>query len=155
MLERVIVGAAGAVVAVLVISVATAFTGWIDILFKPVVPDGAVIAFPRPCQEIDGWKDYEAGAGKFLLGVGQGIALRDQGGETAHRLTIEEMPKHNHGPGGYLVKADGHDTVHEKTDATRGEINIRHGVKLQAAGSGQPHNNMPPYIALHFCQKAR
>lgn len=21
------------------------------------------------------------------------------------------------------------------------------------AGSGRPHNNMPPYIALHFCKK--
>ncbi|MDE0330486.1 MAG: hypothetical protein OXL41_01330 [Nitrospinae bacterium] len=153
MLEKIITGAAGAVVAVLIISVATAFTDWIDVLFKPTVPDGAVVAFPRPCQEVDGWKDYEASAGRFLLGVGEGIALRSQGGEAAHRLTIEEMPEHNHGPGKYLVKVDGHDTVHAKTDASRGEINIRHGVEIGTAGGGQPHNNMPPYIALHFCQK--
>ena len=67
------------------------------------------------------------------------------------------MPVHNHdnGSGKYLVQGTGSDTVHAKTDLSEHEINIRHGVTINAAGGGQPHNNMPPYIALHFCQKKR
>ncbi len=49
MLERIITGAAGAVVAVLIISALTKFTDWISVFFEPAVPDGAVIAFLHPC----------------------------------------------------------------------------------------------------------
>ncbi len=178
MLERITTGAAGAVVAVLIISALTKFTDWISVFFEPAVPDGAVIAFLHPCKDIDGWEDYADGAGKFLLGVGKGvlrpqgphkplsspsevslseIKLGDQGGQETHTLTIPEMPVHNHdnGSGKYLVQVTGSDTVHAKTDLDKHEINIRNGVTINAAGGGQPHNNMPPYIALHFCQKKR
>ena len=176
MLEKIITGAAGAVVAVLIISALTKFTDWISVLFEPAVPGGAVVAFLYPCKEVDGWEDYADGAGKFLLGVGKGvlrpqgphkpplshsemplseIKFGDQGGQEAHTLTIDEMPGHNHdnGSGKYLVQKTGRDTVHEKTDSKGNEIDIRRGFAIKVAGGGQPHNNMPPYIALHFCQK--
>jgi len=178
MLERIMIGAAGAVVAVLIISALTKFTGWISVLFEPAVPDGAVVAFLSPCKEVDGWEDYADGAGKFLLGAGKGvlrpqgphrppqsksemplseIKFGDQGGQEAHTLTIDEMPGHNHGngPGQYLVQITGRDTVHASTDSSSNEIDIRRGFAIKVAGGGQPHNNMPPYIALHFCQKKR
>ena len=176
MLEKIIIGAAGAVVAVLMISALTKFTDWISVLFEPTVPDGAVVAFLHPCKKFDGWEDYADGAGKFLLGAGKGvlrpqgphkpslsqsemslseIKFGDQGGQEAHTLTIDEIPGHNHanGPGMYLVQITGGDTVRAQTDATGGEIDIRRGFEIKVAGGGQPHNNMPPYIALHFCQK--
>ena len=176
MLERIMIGAAGAVVAVLIISALTKFTDLISVLFEPAVPDGAVVAFLYPCKEVNGWQDYAHGAGKFLLGAGKGvlrpqgphkpplsqsemplseIKFGDQGGQEAHTLTIGEIPGHNHGngPGNYLVQITGRDTVHEKTDHTGHEIDIRRGFAIKEAGGGQPHNNMPPYIALHFCQK--
>ncbi len=135
-----------------------------------------MVAFLPPCKEVEGWEDYADGAGKFLLGVGKGVSrpqgprkppssqseislsevkLGDQGGQEAHTLTIPEIPEHNHddGSGKYLVQVTGSDTVHAETDSSAGEINIRHGVTMKATGGGQPHNNMPPYIALHICQK--
>ena len=54
MLERIITGAAGAVVAVLVVSVLTKFTDWTGDIFVSPVPDGAVVAFLHPCDEVDG-----------------------------------------------------------------------------------------------------
>lgn len=175
MLERIIIGAAGAVVAVLIMSALTKFTDWISILFEPAIPDGAVVAFLHPCKEFDGWEGYADGAGKFLLGVGKGvlrprgphkprvsqseiplseIKFGDQGGEEAHTLIIDEMPEHNHdnGPGKYLVQITGTNTE-IGTDSIDNTIDIRHGVPIEKAGGAQPHNNMPPYIALHFCQK--
>ena len=177
MLEKIIAGAAGAVIAVLIISALTKFTDWVSVLFQPAVPDGAVVAFLHPCKEADGWEDYADGAGKFLLGVGKGvlrpqgphkpplshsemplseIKFGDQGGQETHTLTIPEMPQHNHHneSGKYLVQRTGEYTE-IGTDSTENTIDIRHGFAIKPAGGGQPHNNMPPYIALHFCQKKR
>ena len=130
MLERIVTGAAGAVVAVIIVSVLTKFTDWISGLFGPTVPDGAVVTFLHPCEEIDGWEDYADGAGKFLLGAGKGVLrprgphqpqlgfsemslsevkFGDQGGQEVHTLTIAEMPSHNHDDGTkrYLVQKTG------------------------------------------------
>ena len=176
MLERIMIGAAGAVVAVLIMSALTKFTDWVSVLFEPAVPDGAVVAFLSPCKEVDGWEDYADGAGKFLLGVGRGvlrpqgphkppssqseislseIKLGDQGGQEAHKLTYDEMPVHNHDnqSGKYLVQITGHHTEKEVDSIGSNQIDIRHGFPIKSAGGGEPHNNMPPYIALHFCQK--
>lgn len=153
MLRNILSAAMGMILAVLIISGVEKFTGWLSGLFAPSLPSGAVVAFDSECS--DGWQEYRLGAGKFLLGAGKGKKLHDVGGEENHTLTEEEMPNHNHknGPGQYLVRVTGGDTVLSNTDNSPGEINIRHGNVIREAGGGKPHNNMPPYIALHFCKK--
>lgn len=105
-----ITGAAGAVVAVLIISALTKFTDRASVLFEPAVPDGAVVAFMSPCKEVDGWEDYAHGAyqvptrcrpGRVAASTttqaavkpkrDMGIKLGDQGGQEAHKLTYDEM----------------------------------------------------------------
>ena len=178
MLERIIIGAAGAVFAVLIISALTRFTDWISVFFEPAVPNGAVVAFLSSCKEVDGWEEYGDGAGKFLIGAGKGvlrpqgphkppksasevrlseIKLGDQGGQEEHTLTIHQMPEHNHNhdSGRYLLQITGKHTTGAQSNSTPNEPDIIHGFPIKVAGHGLPHPNMPPYIALHFCQKKR
>ena len=56
---------------------------------------------------------------------------------------------HNHDNGSYLVQVTGSAFMRKLILVNM--RSIRHGVTINAAGGGQPHN----YIALHFCQKKR
>lgn len=170
-------GAAGAVLAVTFLAVASKFTDWAGVLFEPTIPDGAVVAFLHPCEDLDGWENYEDGKGKFLIGVGQGtlrykgphkpprtpseiqlneIQFSDQGGQETHTLIDDELPKHDHSNEGgrYLVQITGERTA-EYIDNSENEIDTMTGIELKPVGKGSPHNNMPPYIAVYFCEKKR
>lgn len=122
------------------------------------IPRGAVIAFTSErCPE--GWSRYSDVDGRMIVGVGRRAgaskefiySFKDTGGEEEHTLTIAELPGHSHnsnyalngqslpwGPGSHPIPT----SAANKGAATD-----------WIAGGGQPHNNMPPYIALHFCKK--
>lgn len=85
---------------------------------------------------------------RFLLACGDKYNLGEEGGESEHTLTIDEMPIHNHsfvrlqmnnndnnttGENGYGVTNKTVDIVNTTTDNT---------------GGGKSHNNMPPYISV-------
>ena len=95
--------------------------------------------------------------GRVPLHVGQGIAQGQVGGETAHTLSISEMPAHNH-------------TVSARSDAANSGTVTNNlwadggkGLYSQSApdsamlpatigpvGGSQPHNNLSPYLVLNF-----
>jgi microcystin-dependent protein len=108
-----------------------------------------------------------AGSAPIQQGQGQGLSLYDlgqTGGETAVTLLSSEMPAHNH-----TVNANSN-TGGDKIDPTnnvwssalvgRQGTNLykadtpnktfMHPLALALTGSGQPHNNMPPYLTLNF-----
>lgn len=90
------------------------------------------------------------------------------GGEEMHTLTIAEMPLHDH-----AAKIEIDSSTNEwRQDDNRTEYpmlgafsdaggnvhGIRdnphsHDISIETAGSSNYHNNMPPFIALHFCTK--
>jgi microcystin-dependent protein len=96
--------------------------------------------------------------GKVPLHFGASFTLGQTGGETAHTLTLSEMPSHTHqakgssdGPGSpspsnaYWPSNTGfapYDSVTNTTMAPAAVSNI---------GGSQPHNNMSPYLVLNFC----
>ena len=69
------------------------------------------------------------------------------------KLEIPEMPSHTHRGNNVGVNANdgGSNRLHPWDSSTLGSF-ADQGVDF--AGGNQPHNNMPPYIALYFCQKS-
>lgn len=97
----------------------------------------------------------------FLLTAGDSYAAGDVGGEARHTLTANELPAVS---GSFRIRAlsNGGNTV----DNTSGVVSVSAGSSLtplsyasgssQAAqevslsfGGGQPHNIMPPYLAVY------
>lgn len=99
-------------------------------------------------------------------GQGQGLslyAIGDTGGEPAVTLTIEELPTHTHTPSAHLPA----NSVHAMTRVWSSPGEVDSGPNYYAVGyenpvqmkerlirhtgSGQPHNNLMPYLAVNFC----
>lgn len=93
---------------------------------------------------------------RFLLAAGDSYAAGSTGGEAEHTLTEDEMPSHTHHPfvdetfGAYknnggsgwkqaIVNKDSHKT----SDA----------YYFGFTGGNQPHNNMPPYLAVYMWKR--
>jgi hypothetical protein len=84
------------------------------------------------------------------VGRGDGYGLGATGGEAEHKLTIEEMPSHDH-----RIQV-----AHTDSGTTKAEATIRYnsedtnftgdGILTKATGDGQPHNNMQPYIVVNY-----
>ena len=83
--------------------------------------------------------------GRFLFAADSKHAAGTTGGEETHRLTVEEMPSHTHKQSiggepsyGNACFKDRYDSIGEDTGA---------------AGGDQPHNNMPPYLAVYIWKR--
>ena len=113
------------------------------------IPSGAVMAFNLPsCPER--WSELTTAQGRFIVGVGtlvnETYTLGDTGGEAFHQLTIEEMPKHNHGG-----QMNTHCCAGMLNDYAYHSRGSKWGTEDE--GGDQPHENRPPYLALLYCQK--
>ncbi len=87
------------------------------------------------------------------------------GGREQVLLEDEHLPTHNHLPPSpltfvWLNQAEvGNNhlpfvgSVQADAQGLRRNITVDAAEKLRTTGGSQPHNNMPPYIALYFCKK--
>lgn len=93
---------------------------------------------------------WERIGGRFLLGADDTYTAGSTGGEAAHTLTIDEMPKHNHGLDNY--NASGNATPF-LTVQHQDKIGYGGNVQTMYTGGSQPHNNMPPYLAVFMFKR--
>ncbi|MBD2268619.1 hypothetical protein H6F62_07525 [Anabaena sp. FACHB-1391] len=142
-----------------------------------VMWSGDEISIPGGWALCDGQAGRPDLRGRFILGSGQGNGLTNRtkgmtGGVERHTLTVAEMPAHNHGitdPGHshrwtasrQLPGTDDGNYSSElsKGDSGTGETmskdttSVTTGISIQNNGSGQSHENMPPFYVLAFIIK--
>lgn len=91
--------------------------------------------------------------GQFIIGAGHHVDSReesrdfdigDRGGAYRHVLTIDEMPSHNH----RILEAAGSAGGGGGFDANDNNWDSPSNSNISYEGGSQPHNNMPPYIAM-------
>lgn len=131
----------------------------IDAITSPdarVVFPNTVVAYDSATGCPTGWSDFDPGSGRVVVGAGSGYAYRSTGGASEVTLGIEHMPVHSHRVGpfewGYDVDDNGHPARIDVDDGPpwNGDIGT---LSAEETGGGEPHNNMPPYVALHLCRK--
>ena len=93
---------------------------------------------------------WERIGGRFLLGADSTYAAGSTGGEAAHQLTTAEMPSHNHALDNYNVTGGTTSFMTVQANDKRGYSG---NVNTLYTGGNQPHNNMPPYLAVYMWKR--
>lgn len=92
---------------------------------------------------------------RFLLGASSSYSVGSTGGESTHKLTVDEMPSHNHTT--HLLGATtSPGTSNAYYEALRSvELSAQYdGVGYVAStGGNKAHNNMPPYLAVYMWER--
>lgn len=83
--------------------------------------------------------------GRFLFAADSKHAAGTTGGEETHQLTVEEMPSHTHKQSIGSEPSYGNACFKESYNSP--------GDDTGAAGGDQPHNNMPPYLAVYIWKR--
>ena len=117
-----------------------------------LVPPGAVIAFNlASCPS--SWTEFTEAQGRVILGVGMGTGLMDRtllqsGGFEKHVLTPSEIPVHT-------VEVETWDNDNNTKYATESgnRKDLWRTKETRSRQAQQGHENMPPFVALRFCQK--
>lgn len=138
--------------------------GGSSLTFDAIYPVGSIymsVSTTSPSVLFGG--TWEAVEGKFLLGTSKSYSLNSEGGEASHTLTLDELPNIESGTlqisssaGSTPVtaptgSAEDNVTVYE----LGGEMQPRWGsnLKVTIQGKDQPHNNMPPYLAVNIWKR--
>jgi microcystin-dependent protein len=99
--------------------------------------------------------------GRTPVHVGDGHTLGEKGGEQAHTLSLQELPRHNHliqvnnSPGhpqpatGEMLSASGDEKRFSSSESNR---EVSSANNITAAGGSQAHLNMQPFLVLSFCK---
>lgn len=137
------------------------------------VPPGAVMAFNlNACP--NGWAAYTPAVGRAVIGTGtltetyapadhtpwtfsQTYALADLGGYASWRLNVNEMPRHNHQvpmmTGSFPSLSGVAGLIPSPIPVFTGSATTGVGKTTFDTGGDGTHPNMPPYVALLYCQK--
>ena len=137
-------------------------------IFDLIYPVGSIyMSVNSTSPEVLFGGTWEQIQGRFLLGMSSSYPAGSQGGEATHTLTSNEIPNHGHYlgqqgntsrmlPTNHATSDPSHEyyvTEVESSGSTYLKPNVTWGGYLTAGTLidtpyNQPHNNMPPYLAV-------
>lgn len=100
-------------------------------------------------------------SGRFLLGTSSSYPAGSTGGESTHKLTQSELPNYS------LSVTNGSNVIRSKTgNSADAYVQTQSGgwgipnwesktVTVASGGSGEAHNNMPPYLAVYMWKRTK
>lgn len=133
---------------------------------------GAITSIPDGWNLCDGTNSTPDLRNMFIVGAGGDYDIGDTGGEASHALTEAELAAHTHTGTTASAGAHTHTLAYTQSSASgdnRHIINFdaaqstattssagahTHTFTTASAGSGDAHENRPPYYALAFIMKA-
>ena len=131
------------------------------------IPIGLVAIWGKPANVPipEGWREYEPLRGRMPIGKVNDLLddaslaswnlhqIGYAGGEYEHKLTIEEMPNHNHGVIHKVANVKyGGSEQGERPLSIYGDNEAISDHPITYVGGNQPHNNMPPYRVIQFIE---
>ena len=138
---------------------------------KPVtaidLPTSAIVAFDRTEGCPPGWEEFSGAAGRFIVGAGRHSEhnqygnpvpekkVGETGGQDRVKLEIEHMPKHRHRNPSKGADGRGKQILQSLQATGDGEYGGAHARPTEFTGGDQPHDNMPPYVALLYCKRVQ
>lgn len=143
----------------------------LDNIFNSIYPVGSIymsVNSTNPANLFGGtWEQIK---GRFLLGTGSlesnnndhfgqvtageiNAPVGETGGETWHKLTINEMPKHKHNTNVRInwYNSSGYGPIFNQGDSNVGVD--RETCYTDEVGGDNSHNNIPPYFAVNIWQR--
>lgn len=108
---------------------------------------GAATAVPAGWAICDGTNGTPDMRDRVPVGAGVSYALGATGGEATHVLTVAEMPGHTHDLNGRPDDATSTGSFFNDVEQTTQAIQQ---TSTTSTGGGVAHNNLQPYLALHF-----
>lgn len=98
---------------------------------------------------------WERIKGRFLLAANDSTyKIGSTGGEASHKLTINEMPSHNHRFKAWAWGYNRAGTTNYCADQSMQYDNFEdNGSHIANTGGNQPHNNMPPYLVVYIWKR--
>lgn len=130
---------------------------WISLL-DIVYPVGALYfstSSTSPSSIVGGtWTAIEAG--RFICAAGTNYAALSMGGKASVALTEAEMPSHQHNFDSlsrYAISGSGHAAVGSDDYSEYGDVWHKNQYHTSEVGSGDAHENRPPYIAVYIWRR--
>ncbi len=127
------------------------------------IPSGAVMAFNLATGCPKGWQLFTPSTGRVIVGAGSVEDNRDMNDKllTSRKLfenggieTQNQVPRHSHS---FTYQEGSTKTIWgNRGDTGRKKrllANFKKTINTKSAGKTVADNNMPPFIALYYCQK--
>jgi hypothetical protein len=138
----------------------SSLNGQVATLLQTVYPVGSIYmsASNTDPSVLFSFGTWEQIKDTFLLSAGDKYEAGATGGESEHKLTIEELPEHSHGIKTDLNSPEFNVEWPAWTEYNSGWTQADVATASPAAqttktGEGKAHNNMPPYLVVYVWKR--